>query len=114
MPGPAHAMLPSRGMTRAEKFKSQSERTGHPKHASVKKPKRSSWSREKHRAGTKATHALEVVVAGRPSRKSTRASANRAKPDAPRDVTEETRKGAPQMLAAKAQAQARRVRGSSR
>ena len=113
MTGPAHAMPPSRGMTRAERFRSQSERTGHPKHASVKKPKRSTWSREKHRAGTKATHALEVAV-GRPSRKSTRASANRAKADAPRDVTEETRKGAPQMLAAKAQAQARRVRGSSR
>jgi hypothetical protein len=99
-------------MTRAERFRSKSERTGHPKHASVKKPKRSAWSREKHRAGTKATHALEVV-AGRPSRKSTRASANRAKADAPRDVTENTRKGAPRMLATKARARQVRVRGGS-
>ena len=99
-------------MTRAEKFRSRIERTGHPKHASVKKPKRSAWSRDKHRAGTKATHALEVVV-GRPSRISTRASANRAKGDAPRILTENARKGAPRVLATKARATRTRVRGGS-
>jgi hypothetical protein len=99
-------------MTRAERFKSVSQRTGHPKHASKRKPKRSEWGREKRRAGVKATYALEVVPSGRPSRKSTRASANHAKADAPMDVREEMRKSAPRVLATNARAKQQRVRGS--
>jgi hypothetical protein len=101
------------GMTRADRFKSATQRTGHPKHESKRKPKRSEWGREKHRAGIKATHALEVVPRGRPSRKSTRASANRAKADAPMDVREAMRKSAPRVLAGNARVRQQRVRGSS-
>jgi|SRR5277367_3524502 len=98
-------------MTRAEEFKSQEERTGHPKHKSLKKPKKGEWSRAKQHAEAKATRALEVVAKGRPSRKSTRASANRSKPDAPMNLTEESRKGAPRAVARTAQAKRGRVRG---
>ena len=64
--------------TRAEQFRSSSQRSGKPKHVSKKKAKKADWSHDKAHAGSKATHAMEVSE-GRPSRESTRGSANRAK-----------------------------------
>ncbi len=94
--------------TRAEQFHSDSQRTGRTKHKTIRKAKKGAWSREKAHAAGKATHALEAGG----SRESTRASANRAKPDAAFNVTEEVRKGAPQSRARKMRAKAKRVRGS--
>jgi hypothetical protein len=99
-------------MTRAEEYRNRVQRKGQPKRTAVKKPKRAAWGRDKQHAAAKATHALEVVSKGRPSRKSTRASANRAKSDAPMNLTEEARKGAPRMLANKDRAKRQRVRGA--
>jgi hypothetical protein len=101
-------------MTKAEAFRSQTERTGHRKHASLRKPKKAAWGRDKPHAQAKATHALEVAATGRPSRKSTRASANRAKGDAPMTLSAESRKGAPPAVARKAQVKRDRVRGKPR
>jgi hypothetical protein len=101
-------------MTRAEEFRSRMQRKGKPHRTATKKPKRSAWSRKSHHAATKATHALEQVTSGRPSRKSTRASANRAKADAPKNLTEERRKGTPRSLATQARAKRQRVRGAGR
>jgi hypothetical protein len=98
--------------TKAEQFRSNAQRKGRPKRKSVKKLRKAEWSREKAHAGAKATHALEDS-AKRPSRVSTRSSANRAKSDAALDVTEEVRKGTPEQRARKARVRARRVRGST-
>ncbi|HEX8789817.1 MAG TPA: hypothetical protein VF765_02615 [Polyangiaceae bacterium] len=95
--------------TRSEQYRSDAQRTGKPKRRSQKKPRKNAWSKDKAHAGSKATHALEAGGA----RESTRASANRAKADSAFNVTEETRKGAPQARARRVRAQGRRVRGSS-
>jgi hypothetical protein len=97
--------------TRAETFRAGSARTGAGKKTSVKKSKKSAWSHDKAHAGKKATHALEVSV-GRPSRESTRGSANRAKADSAMNITEGVRKGAPEARARRSKAKATRVRGS--
>jgi hypothetical protein len=110
--GTQHA--PVGGMTKAEEFKTLAEHTGRPKRRSVRKPKKSAWSHAKRHAETKATHALEVTTSGRPSRKSTRASANRAKPDAPMELTNEYQKVAPRAVARQAQVERERVRGKGR
>ncbi len=99
--------------TKAEEFRANAQRKGHPKRAATKKLKRSAWSRAKQHAAVKATHALEVTTNGPPSRKSTRASANRAKADAPMNLTEEVRKTAPSARASKSRAKGQRVRGSA-
>ena len=99
--------------TKAERFRSDEERSGRGARHSEKKPRKASWSREKHHADVKATHALEDSAPGkRPSRESTRTSSNRAKPDAPMNVTEEIRKGAPRMKASRARARRAKVRGA--
>jgi hypothetical protein len=98
-------------MTKAEEFRSQTERTGKERHASLRKPKKAAWGRDKQHAQGKATHALEVVTRGPPSRKSTRASANRVKGDAPMTLSAEARNGAPRAVARKAQVKRGRVRG---
>ena len=100
--------------TKAEQFHSSSQRTGHPKRTSAKKPRKGKWSHDKAHAGSKATHALEAPTEGRPSRESTRGSANRAKADASMNINEENRKGAPKARAQRASVKAKRVRGSSR
>jgi hypothetical protein len=105
--------------TKAERFRSdqqRSGRSGRKARTSRKKPAKASWSRDKHHAAVKATHALEETNAagGRPSRKSTRASSNRAKPDAPFDITEEVRKGSPTARAARARAGRAKVRGATK
>ncbi len=94
--------------TRAEQFHSRSQRTGRAKHKAIRKAKKDAWSRDKGHAAVKATHAMEAGGA----RESTRGSANRAKADAPFNVTEEVRKGAPQARARKMRAKTKRVRGS--
>jgi hypothetical protein len=100
--------------TRAEQFHSDAQRSGHPKRTSKKKAKKPTWSHDKAHAGSKATHAMEEPRVGRPSRESTRKSANRAKADSAFNVTEETRKGAPQAVARRARAKGKKVRGASR
>ena len=98
--------------TRAEQQRSDEQRKGRGGRTSVKKTRKGRWSHDKGHAASKATHALEESK-GRPSRESTRASANRSKADAAMNVTEETRKGSPESLARKNIARRSRVRGSS-
>jgi hypothetical protein len=71
-------------------------------------------TRAKKHAGRKATYALEATEApegGRPSRKSTRKSANRAKADAGLTGREQLVKGSPENRYAKGKSRATRVRG---
>ena len=103
--------------TRAEQQRSEEERKhgkGNSKpRVSEKKPKKATWSHDKQHAGRKATHALEDVAPGtRPSRESTRGSANRAKADAADNITEQVRKGTPTNRARKSRAGGAKVRGS--
>jgi hypothetical protein len=98
--------------TRAERAKTEAQKTGRGGRRSLKKAPKSEWGRDKAHAGSKATHALEKAGGVRPSRESTRKSANRAKADAAMNITEEVRRGAPAQLARKARARASHVRGS--
>lgn len=100
--------------TRAETFRAGSARTGTAKKTSARKPKKGAWSHDKAHAGKKATHALEAARIGRPSRQSTRKSANRSKADAAMNITEQVRKGAAPFRARRSRASTKRVRGSSR
>jgi hypothetical protein len=61
-------------------------------------------TRAKKHAGRKATYALEDRTSGRPSRKSTRKSANRSKPDASLNAREALQKGSPAARYRKARA----------
>ena len=74
--------------TKAEQFKSKQERAAAKAHVEEERPERSKpgappgeKTQESLHAGRKATYALEAPREGRPSRKSTRKSANRSKPD---------------------------------
>ena len=104
--------------TKAEKFRANEEKTGikgrKPKRKSKKKPKKATWKHESHHADVKATHALEARPAKgkRPSRVSSRASANRAKGDASFERREEDKKTSPESRYRKASARKSRVRGS--
>jgi hypothetical protein len=103
--------------TKAEQWKSEEERkhgTGNKKpRVSKKKPKKAAWSHDKHHAATKATHAFEEGTPGkRPSRESTRGSANHSKADAAANLTEQARKSAPTNRARKSRAAGAKVRGS--
>ncbi len=70
-------------------------------------------SRAKPHAAKKATYALEQTIAGtRPSRKSSRKSANRAKADSGLNLAEALSKDSPESRFRKARARATRVRGS--
>jgi hypothetical protein len=104
--------------TRAERVRSDEQRSHgkgrHRSHVSERKPKKSAWSHDKAHAGSKATHALEDTAPGkRPSRESTRGSANRAKADSAFNLTEQTKKGSPTNRARKSRASDVRVRGTS-
>lgn len=84
--------------TRSETFRSAQERTHKPNKAAKKRASRANHdprgraTHENRRAGRKATYALEPRVASkRPSRKSTRKSANRAKPDTNMNLRSERR-----------------------
>lgn len=103
--------------TRAEQFRASEEKSGAkgrtPKRKSKKKPKKSAWKHESHHAEVKATHAVEPRPAEgkRPSRVSSRASANRAKGDASFERREEDKKTSPESRYRKASARASHVRG---
>ncbi len=104
--------------TRAEQARSEEQRkhgTGRSKpRVSRRKPKKAAWSHDKAHAASKATHALEDTAPGkRPSRESTRGSANRDKADTAFNLTEQTRKGSPENRARKARARVVKVRGSN-
>jgi hypothetical protein len=95
--------------TRAEQARARAERHGHEKPKARKTTKKGPQS--KH-AGKKATYAYEVS-AKRPSRKSTRASANRTKPDASLVGRAALTKSSPEARYRKARARRQRPRGSS-
>jgi hypothetical protein len=85
--------------TRAEQKRADDQRAqAAKKKPSVKRSKpgtpKAARSRDKKHAAKKATYALETNK-GRASRKSTRKSANRAKPDAALNGREQIVKGAP-------------------
>jgi hypothetical protein len=103
--------------TRSEKFRADEQRKG-PKAAKPQvQRKRGATPAEKHmkkHAEKSATYAMEPVPEqGRPSRKSTRKSANRAKPDTNLNLREARQKRSPEQTYRKARAQRTRVRGSS-
>jgi len=103
--------------TKAEQARSDEQRKHgegrHKSHVSKKKPKKAAWSHDKAHAASKATRALEESAAGqRPSRESTRGSANRDKADSALNITEENRKGSPQNRARKSRAKGVKVRGA--
>jgi hypothetical protein len=101
-----HANAQKKGMSRKAKKRHA---------AKVAKTEKKGPAHARTRAGKKATVALEQgKKEGRPSRKSTRASANRSKAEATLEIREEIQKGTPTNLARKAGAKAKRVRGSSR
>lgn len=102
--------------TKAEQWKSEEQRThvaGNKKsHVATKKPKKATWSHDKEHAATKATHALEDTKPGeRPSRESTRGSANHVKSDTAFNLTEQTKKSSPTNRARKSRAVGTKVRG---
>lgn len=105
--------------TRAETHHAEEQRHGiTPKARKRAKARRSRTEKlgaahAKKHASNKASYALEVPSKkGRSSRKSTRASANRAKPDSNLVLREGRRKGSPENRARKARARTRRVRGA--
>jgi hypothetical protein len=105
--------------TRSEQHRAEEQRRG-PRN--TKKNKKGSKPgsppkdrlRSKKHAGQKATHAIEADRAGRPSRESSRKSANRAKPDASLNHREEMKKGSADSRFRKANASKDRVRGKPR
>jgi hypothetical protein len=106
--------------TRAQEFRAESQRTGAAKKTKARRAKatkpgvpKAARSRDKKHAAKKATYALEPATEGRPARKSTRSSANRAKADSNLNGREQLRKGTPEAKYAKTKARGARVRGSS-
>lgn len=106
--------------TRAEAFRANEQKHGQDstkKQKAGSKPgaRASAKTRAKEHAAKKATYALEAPVAAgtRPSRKSTRKSANRAKPDADLTLREQLVKGTPENRFRKAHAKQSRVRGGT-
>lgn len=104
--------------TRSEEFRSASQRTGAAKAKKAKRAKagkpgvpKGARSRDKKHASKKATYALEESN-GRPARKSTRSSANRAKADSGLNAREQLRKGNPEAKYAKSRDGGAKVRGA--
>lgn len=97
--------------TRAEQYKAAQERHGH-EGSGVRKERSkpgvppAARSHDKKHAQKKATYALEQTTNGRPSRKSTRKAANRAKPDSNFNLREEMQKASPTNRFRKAHARA--------
>ena len=103
--------------TKAERARSEEQRARRvPKAPAVKKkPKKDQWSHESAHAGAKATHAFEETAPGkRPSRESTRGSANRAKNDTAFNLTQQLKKNAPANRARKSRRVAGKVRGGGK
>jgi len=105
--------------TRAEQIRQQQERHGLSlrarKREAAKKTRAEKFG-EPHparRAARKASYALDVPSkAGVASRKSSRAAANRIKPDANLNLREERQKGSPTSRYRKTRAKGMRVRGT--
>ena len=105
--------------TRSEQYRAEQQRRNG-KGRTVRKGRskpgaaRSARTRAKKPAGRKAPYALEpsANASARPSRRSTRASNRRAKPDSTLDLVEEIRKGSPQARYRKQRVRTTRVRGS--
>ncbi len=104
--------------TKAEQFHADEQRhrgKGKKPRTSIKKPKKAAWSRESGHAGSKATHAIEETSRGaRPSRESTRASANHARSDVAMNLTEDKTRGSPENRARRSRAKSVKVRGHAR
>jgi len=105
--------------TRSEAARARSERHGlTPRARKLAKARKTRAEKlraahESKHAGAKATWARErPSLEGRASRKSTRKSANRAKPDTNLNLREERVKGSPESRFRKARARNSRVRGS--
>ncbi len=105
--------------TRSEQSRAEEQRSRRAANSGTKKtggskpgvaPRDRSASKE--HAGKKATYALEAPIEGRPSRKSTRKSANRSKPDSGMNIREALQKGTPEAKYRKARAGSVRARGS--
>lgn len=105
--------------TKAEQVRAENEKKGvnpkRAKKAAQKKPaKTNDVAKESKATGKKATVAKETTAPGkRPSRKSTRSSANRAKPDTNLILRQERAKRAPTATARSEKAKASRARGKS-
>ncbi len=103
--------------TRAEQYRANAQRGNGKSPQPAKRTKAGAAPTDRPRlnkhAARKATYALELTEkSARPSRKSTRASANRAKADSAFNVTEQVRKGSPEARFRRAKAQATRARSS--
>lgn len=102
--------------TRSQQAHSEGQRTHHEQGKAVKRKAAQKVHETPHepaRAGRKATYAQEEHGTARPSRKSTRASANRAKPDANLNLREERAKTAPTNRFRKAHAKRVRARANA-
>jgi hypothetical protein len=105
--------------TRSERFRANEQQ--HPGRKTKTRPGNSKpgvapgkRSRAKKRVAKGATYALEAPgPTGRPSRKSTRKSANRAKPDTSFNRTEQLKKGSPETRFRKTKARSARPRSHS-
>jgi hypothetical protein len=97
--------------TRSEQYHANEQRRGRGKKTRSGRTKPgvapSNRSRAKKHAGRKATYALEETESAKPSRKSTRKSTNRAKPDANLNAREALQKGSPEARFRKASARAK-------
>jgi hypothetical protein len=105
--------------TRAQSLHAEEQRHGVTERARKRKKARKTRAEklgaphEMKHAGKKASYAREVPSAeGRSSRKSTRSSANRAKPDTNLNLREEREKGSPENRFRKAKTRGARVRGA--
>ena len=103
--------------TRAEQFRTEDQRNSKRKEAPnpVKKARTTeNPAKRARRVPGNAAYAFEAPAAdGRRSRKSTRGSANRAKPDTNLNLRESRVKGSPEARFRKARAKKTRVRGST-
>lgn len=81
--------------TKSEQFHAEEQRRAQTAKAKTARSKPDTQSNESVRAGNKATYAFEAV-AGTPTRKSTRKSANRSKPDTALTLHEQQVRGTPE------------------
>lgn len=100
--------------TKAQATRKEEQQKAARAHQKTSSKKKNGEAHENKHAGKKASYALEAqATEGAPSRKSTRASANRAKPDTNLTLREERRKTSPETRFRKAKARATGVRSSA-
>jgi hypothetical protein len=104
--------------TRAEQFRTEEQRDSNRRAARPHQAKTKRATKGRHAGpsavANKATYTLESPAAdGRRSRKSTRGSANRSKPDTNFNLREALVKGSPEARFRKARAKNTRVRGGA-